>query len=80
MTHASDVKPLRRVVRDAEGREYVAEILAREVRLRPVRAKRGGPSEFVRSWGQIYLDAASGGPLAASGGRRPARSRPPHRP
>lgn len=64
-TRARDDRPVRRVVQDADGREYVVEIGARMVRIRPVRTRRGGPAEYTRTWNQIYLDAACGGPLAS---------------
>ena len=54
MTRATD-KPLRRVVRDAQGREYVAELRADTVSLRPLRSRRGGPADVVMGWGALYL-------------------------
>lgn len=57
MTRASD-KPLRRVVVAEDGfagdREFVVEITARTLTIRPVRTRRGGPVEVVALWGAIH--------------------------
>lgn len=57
MTRATD-KPVRRIVvtEDRFGRtEYVAEVRARTLTLRPVRTRRGGPQEIELPFGAIYL-------------------------
>ena len=74
MTRASDTHPVVRVVRDADGREYVLELCARHCRLRPIRTRRGGPAEVTRTWAQIFLDGHHGSSLA-SNPRLPSRRR-----
>lgn len=54
MTRATD-KPLRRIVRDSQGREYVAELRADTVSLRPLRSRRGGPADVTVGWGSLYV-------------------------
>ena len=54
MTRATD-HPIRRIVRDRHGREYVAEIRADTLSLRPLRTRRGGPADVVAFWGQVYI-------------------------
>lgn len=73
MTRASDVKPVVRVVRDADDREYVLEVYARTLRLRPIRTKRGGPAEITRTLAQVFLDGHAGGPLTSNPRRRRGR-------
>lgn len=73
MTRASDTKPVRRVVTDGDGREYVLEVYARFCRLRPIRTRRGGPAEVTRCWSQVYLDGHAGGPLASRKRKRGRR-------
>jgi len=56
MTRATD-QPLRRIVRDQSGREYVAEVRADTLMLRPLRSRRGGPADVSIGWGAIYIRA-----------------------
>jgi hypothetical protein len=56
MTRAHVVQPLRRVVRDYRGREYVAEIRAETLVLRPIRARRA-EAIVTTGWGAIYARA-----------------------
>ena len=57
MTRAHEVKPLRRVVRDQKALEYVAEIRADSLTLRPLRCRRGGPADVSIGWGAVYVRA-----------------------
>lgn len=56
MTRADEAHPLRRVVSTTDG-EFVVEVLKHEIRLRPLRTKRGGPAEIQVPWGAIYYRA-----------------------
>lgn len=53
MTRATP-KPLKRVVTTADG-EFVAEIRARTLTLRPIRSRAGGPLEITVTWGAMYV-------------------------
>jgi len=50
-------QPVRRIVSDRTGREYVAEVRADTLALRPLRSRRGGPADVVVTWGAIYTRA-----------------------
>lgn len=59
MTRATE-KPVRRVVisEDRFGtNDYVVEIRARTLTMRPVRTRRGGPQEIEVPFGALYLRA-----------------------
>lgn len=45
MTEARDESPTRRIVRGYQGAEYVVELYANRISVRPKGSKRGGPSE-----------------------------------
>lgn len=45
MTRATDISPTRRIVTGYQGSEYVVELAAGEIRVRPKGTKRGGPAE-----------------------------------
>lgn len=61
MTRATS-KPVIRVVRAGSGPfpelELVVEVTDREVALRPIRTRRGGPQECRLTWGTILTHAA----------------------
>lgn len=63
MTRATD-QPVRRVVRDRNGREYVVEVRADTLSLRPLRSRRNGPADVAIAWGQLYTRALMARPVA----------------
>lgn len=52
MTRAEHA-PVTRVVR-AHGKEFVAVVEGRQLTLRPLRLRKGGPAEVVVPWSVIY--------------------------
>lgn len=71
MTRATE-KPVRRIVvtEDRYGyAEYVVEIRARTLTMRPSRTRRGGPQEVTLPFGAIYVRAM----MARVEGKRRAR-------
>lgn len=56
MTRASK-SPVKRIVSDGDGGEFVAEIEDRILTLRPLRSRKGGEGEVSVPWGAIYLRA-----------------------
>ena len=56
MTRATE-KPLRRVVSSRHDGELVLEVRDTCCRLRPFRARCGGPAEVMLGWGLIYQHA-----------------------
>lgn len=67
MTRATEA-PLRRIVRDRRGHEYVAEIRADILSLRPLRTRRGGRADVSIGWGAVYVRGCLARPKAP---RRP---------
>ena len=63
MTRATS-QPTRRIVQDKTGREYVAEVRADTLALRPLRSRRGGPADVVMTWGAVYTRALLARPKA----------------
>ena len=45
MTHANDESPTKRIVKGYQGAEYVVELTATRIVVRPKGARRGGPLE-----------------------------------
>lgn len=45
MTHANDQRPLARILTGYQGQEFVVELTARRITVRPKGARRGGPNE-----------------------------------
>lgn len=57
MTRGSDIKPLRRLLASRYGDEYVIELLASVIIIRPKGSRRGGPAEVAFMPGAIYTRA-----------------------
>lgn len=55
MTRAKDEAPTRRLMTSLDGEDYVIELAARYLRLRPKGTRRGGPAEVSVTPGQLYV-------------------------
>ena len=64
MTRAHPVVPLRRVVQDRRGLEYIVEVRTDTLTMRPLRRRRGGPADVAVAWGSIYTRALLSRPVA----------------
>lgn len=54
MTRANDRHPTRRIVETDDG-DFVLEVSARTLRLRPKGTHRGGRAEVEATWSALYL-------------------------
>jgi 5-enolpyruvylshikimate-3-phosphate synthase len=57
MTHGSDERPTRRVLRALDGTEYVVELRASLLTIRPKGTRRNGRAEVVVTPSSIYTRA-----------------------
>ena len=55
MTRASSMRPTRRVLTSRSGDDYVVELYADRVVLRPKGSRRNGPAEVVAPVGPVYI-------------------------
>lgn len=55
MTRASNMRPTHRVLTSRSGDDYVIELYADRVVLRPKGSRRNGPAEVETSVGGVYL-------------------------
>lgn len=81
MTRANDVTPVRRIVRGRSGDEYVVQLFATVVTIRP-KGTRSGKVSVCLEWGQLFqrsliakLEADAKAKRAERKARRRGRSR-----